>query len=138
MAPDVKRFKNIARDEQPFLPDLAWAYFSAYITIIFGSYMRLQFLKTGVEDPERYVSGEAIRKVLKVALPHQARFIDENEPETYYNLLDEIERSLLGELRKILEGREADQAAALRAKEIMDAVRSVNEERAAKITGIDS
>lgn len=56
-------------------------------------------------------------------LPHRGKFIDANRPEEYHHLLEEIEGCLLTELRKLLEGQEADQTAAARAKEIMDAVR---------------
>jgi hypothetical protein len=44
--------------------------------------------------------------------------------------LDEIEIYLLIELRKILAGEEADQAAAMRAQQIADAIRSADKERA--------
>jgi hypothetical protein len=30
MAPSPKDYKNTARDEQPFVTEIAWAYFSAY------------------------------------------------------------------------------------------------------------
>jgi hypothetical protein len=50
-------------------------------------------------------------------------FIDENDPGAYHYLLDEIEGYLLAELRKILAGEEVDQAAAARAKEIMQAIK---------------
>jgi hypothetical protein len=33
-APDMTNFRNVARDERPFLPDLAWAFFNAYTTIL--------------------------------------------------------------------------------------------------------
>lgn len=48
-------------------------------------------------------------------------------------MLDEVEEKLLFELRKILEGREADQAATSRAKEIMDAVNSMEFEQAQQL-----
>jgi len=128
VAPDVKNLKkNIARDEQPFLPELAWAYFIAYKTILYGSFMRFSALKFAV--PDRYLTNVATKRILTAALPHQSNFIDENEPETYHYLLDEIEGYLLIELRKVLEGKDADQAATARAKEIMDAVNHADTER---------
>jgi len=118
-APQAAQFKNVARDERPFLPEIAWAYFSAYTTILLGSYMRLQILKTGIEDPERMLTNEATAKILKAALPHHSTFIDENEPEVYYYLLDEVENSLLSELKKILDGKNADQETLAKARQIM-------------------
>ncbi len=113
---------------KPFLPELAWAYFVAYKTILYGSLVRFSALKSAVLD--RYLTNNATKKILKAALPHQSDFIDQNEPETYHYLLDEIEGYLLIELRKILEGRDADQAATIRAKEIMEAVNHADVERA--------
>jgi hypothetical protein len=131
-APDIRQLKNVSRDERPFLPELAWAYFTAYSTILYGIHARFMILRTGMENPEKLLSKEGMQKILKAALPHQSKFIDENEPEQYHYLLEEIESCLLAELRKILEGKEADQAAAVRAKEITDAIKNADKERAEK------
>ena len=131
-APDIEQLKSVARDERPFLPELAWAYFTAYRTVLYGVYGRFMILRTGLENPEQYLSKEGIQKILKTALPYRSEFIDEKEPEQYYVLLDEIENYLLMELRKILEGKDVDQASATRAREIMDAVNGVEKEQAEK------
>jgi hypothetical protein len=134
-APELDKIKNVARDERPFLPELAWAYFNAYTTILYASLARYKVLSAGVDEPEKYLSFEALQKILKAALPHQTNWIDENEPGAYHYLLDEIENNILAELRKILEGKEADQVAAARAKEIMGAVKAAtNEEQAEAIS----
>ncbi len=130
-APDTEKLNNVARDEQLFLPELAWAYFAAYKTILYGNLLRYKVLKSGISEPEKILTNDLTKKILKAALPHQCSFIDENQPETYHFLLEEIEGYLLMELRKILEGKDADQASAMRAKEILDAVRQADEERAA-------
>jgi len=114
------------------LPESAWAYFTAYRTILYGIHGRFMVLKSGVEDPEKFLSKEGMQKILKAALPHRREFIDVNEPEQYFVLLEEIESHLLIELRKILEGKEADQAAAVRAQEITAAIRNAEKERAEK------
>lgn len=133
-APDPKSLKNIARDERPFLPELAWAYFSAYTTILYGGLQRYSALKNGL-DPNRYLKNEVTQSILKAALPHQSQFIDEQEPESYYHLLEEIEVSLLMELRKILEAKDADQADTARAKEIMDAISKADTARTQEAAG---
>lgn len=128
-APDVKAIKNIARDERPFVPELAWAYFSAYSSVLMSSFSRYSVLKIGLSNPEQFLRRDATQAILKAVLPHQAKFIDEHEPEVYYYLLDEIELCLLNELRKILEGKAADEAAARHAKEIMAVIKAnVNEQ----------
>jgi hypothetical protein len=78
--PDESKLKNVARDEQPFLPELAWAYFSAYKSVLYG----------------------------------------------------ELEGLLLVELRKILDGRDADRDATEKARSIMQAVNSAREEEGKK------
>jgi hypothetical protein len=126
---DYQKLKNVARDEQPFLTELAWAYFKAYTSILHMNFTRYMLLKDVVaardHDPERYFSTENLRKILKATLPHQSKFVDENDPGAYHYLLDEI--YLLAELRKILKGEEADQAATARAKEIMYAIKQDEE-----------
>lgn len=130
--PDYAQFKNIARDERPFVPDLAWAYFSAYWAILSSSYLRLQVLRLGIEEPEKLLSKGGLQKIVTAALPHQRTFIEENEPETYFYLLDEIELSLLSQLRNILKGTDADQADADRAKKILQALSNAQAEQQAQ------
>jgi hypothetical protein len=81
--------------------------------------MRYQTLKANIDNPQRYMTSEHVQKILKAALPHQAKFVDEQDPGSYHYLLDELEASLLSELRNILDGKAADQRAAQHAKEIM-------------------
>jgi hypothetical protein len=71
------------------------------------------------------------KKILTAALPHRSKWIDEHEPGAYDMLLEEIEGYLLTELRNILEGREADQAAAGRGKQTIEALKRADEERTA-------
>jgi hypothetical protein len=120
------------QEEQPFLPELAWAYFAAYTTILYGSFLRFKVLTTGLNESDKFLTSDATKKILKATLPHQSKFIDEHEPEAYHYLLEELESLLLIELRKIVEGKEADQAAAVRAKQITDALKSADKERAEK------
>lgn len=77
----------------------------------------------------KYIDDDAIKPLLKAALPHQEKWIESNEPTSYHHLLDELEGLLLSELRSVLEGKEADRKATTRAKEIMDAVKQVNEKQ---------
>jgi hypothetical protein len=67
---------------------------------------------------------------LKVTLPHRTEFIDEHDAGAYYPLVEEIEDKLLSELRKILEGKEADQSSIQQTKEILSAIKGANDARA--------
>jgi hypothetical protein len=127
--PDVGDLKNIARDERPFLPELAWAYFTAYSTILYANMAVYKMLKAGIEDFEKYLKRDGSKAILKAALPHQSKWIDENPPETYHYLLDELENNLLAELQKILEGIEVDAAEIMKAKSILNAVNKAGEEK---------
>jgi hypothetical protein len=130
-APSIDQMKkNVARDEQPFVTEIAWAYFLAYKSILMGSYLRLQTLKAGVKDADKYMKKDPTKKILLAALPHQAEFIEQNDPEMYHFLLEEIEGNLLIELRKILDGVDADQVSIQRSKNIIKAVKDVDRERA--------
>lgn len=131
-APDIGEIKNVARDERPFLPELAWAYFSAFQTILNGNLALFKVMQIGVDDPDKVLTRDGLKKILKATLPHQSQWIDSTEPERYHYLLDELEDKLLGELRKILDGVEADQAATERAKSILSTVNLVDHERAQK------
>lgn len=72
VVPDIQQLKSVARDERPFLPESAWAYFTAYRTILFGIHGRFMFLRTGVENPEELLSKEVMQQILKAALPIEA------------------------------------------------------------------
>jgi hypothetical protein len=136
---DIGQLKNVARDERPFLPELAWAYFSAYTSILFGSLMRYMVLKSGLAGVADVLTNEPTKKILKAALPHQSSFIDKFEPGAYHHLLDELETLLLAELRKILEGEQADRAAIDKARGIMDVIDKADQETkkdAARAAGI--
>jgi hypothetical protein len=60
--PDFQKLKNVARDERPFLPELAWAYFAAYRTILYGSFARFTVLKTGVNEADKFLTNDAAKK----------------------------------------------------------------------------
>jgi hypothetical protein len=112
------------------VPEIAWAYFSAFTPVLIFNLVRLKVLKVDIENPQRILKAETVRSILKAALPHQAQFIDGQDAGAYYYLLDEIEGKLLSELRKILDGKDADQAATQRAKEIMSAIKELDADQA--------
>ena len=92
--------------------------------------MRYLVLKSGFDDVDKYLSGEEVKKILKAALPNRTEYIDRHGFGGYYDLLAEIENCLLSELRKILEGRDATQAATDQAREILEAVNRLDEKKA--------
>jgi hypothetical protein len=113
---------------RPFLTPLAWAYYLAFSAIIMSAVAKMQILKIGVDDPERYLSSEHPNKLLKTVLPSRSEYIDDNDDSVHHYLLDEIEQLLLLELKNILDGKEADIDNAQRAAEITKAVENITTE----------
>jgi hypothetical protein len=128
---DPQNWKNVARDERPFVPEITWAYFSAYIKLLIFNLVRYKTLKLGIEEPQKFFDAENVKDILKAVLPHQTQFIDsEQDPGAYYYLLDEIENTLLNELRRILDGKEASIASAEQGKEILSLIKMIDDAQA--------
>jgi hypothetical protein len=128
---NIKKDQTIpAINERPFISPLAWAYFSAYQSIVMGAYTTARVLAEGVEDAGKLLKRDHGRELLKATLPHQTEFIDSNDPSAYHELLTEIHELLLIELRKILDGREVDRTAIDKAKEITSIISKIELERA--------
>jgi hypothetical protein len=124
------QLKNAARDERPFVPESAWAYFEAFTTLLTFNIARFKILKIGIEDPYNFLNTERVKDILKAALPHQTNFVDgAQDAGAYYYLLEEIETELLNELRRILAGKEADQSSIEQAKDILSATTAANLEK---------
>jgi hypothetical protein len=112
--------------EKIFLSAPAWAYFSAYQTVLYVAYARAKVLGLGIDDPARVLNLNPLREVLKAALPHRSEYIDGQSISSYHYLLDELEENILKQLGIILEGREYDQAEISRAVEITTQVNKAN------------
>jgi len=124
-ANNLANIKNPALNEEPFVSPLAWAYLSAYQTIIIMACARAKALELGVDDASSLFQKQNMQKLLKEALPHQTEFIEKYDFEAYHFLLDELKGKLLDELRKVLEGKEDDTNSITRAAEIMAMVKNV-------------
>lgn len=111
----------VAREEQPFVSQLAWAYYFAYTAIIHSACILAASLRAGIEEPATMLDLEKIKEVLKAALPKKSQFIESSQPSAFHDLLDELEEKLLAELKNMLEGRDLDAAAIVQARHIVDA-----------------
>ncbi len=110
---------NQAEKARPYLPPLAWAYFSAYASVLATFVTMRDILVMGLEDPLRYFNPKGVGELVKSVLPHHSQGID-NLGEPYLaELLVELEESLLAELRKVVEGHQSDEQGVRRAHEIM-------------------
>ncbi len=116
--PDLKDWKSAARDERPFLTEHAWLLLSAYRAILFGCYTVFSILRTGVDEPLRFMNVDGVRPILREALPEFRKFIDDHGLETYHLLLEELQARLLAELRMMLDGKDVDVAVIKRTTEL--------------------
>lgn len=98
-----------AETARPFLSDMAWALYSAYQSILAVAMIKMHMLEHGIDTPD-IIDTNRIKRLLTAALPHQKDFINTVDTGAYHYLLDELETSLLNELRKILQGADVDKS----------------------------
>lgn len=113
---------------RPFLTPLAWAYYSAYSSVIMQAVAVMQILKIGVDDAEKFLNFENTNNLLKTVLPSRTEYIDKYGMSVHHYLLDEIEQLLLMELKNIQDGHDDDKENAKRAAEINKEVEKVSNE----------
>ncbi|WP_343548981.1 hypothetical protein [Ralstonia sp.] len=124
-----------ATKAQPFVSELAWSLFYAYQSILMLSVSQLHLLKNGI-DPRQALSDDAVGKIAKIALPHWAQYIDQHGLASYPTLVEELQKALLAELRRMLTGAEADAQSVARAHAIQQQVTKINEESEAAAVNI--
>lgn len=113
---------------RPFLTPLAWAYYSAYFTVIIQAAVITNILKIGVPDPEKYLKLENSSNLLKAVLPSWSDYIDQHGISGHHHLLDEVEKLLLAELKNMQDGHEDDKENTIRAAKINQEVKKVSNE----------
>lgn len=117
-----------AKLARPFLTPLAWAYYSAYSSVILQAFAVMQILKIGVDDAEKYFNFDTTNNLLKTVLPLRTEYIEKHGMSAHHYLLDEIEQLLLTELKNIQNGHVDDKENAKRAAEINKEVEKVSSE----------
>lgn len=113
---------------RPFITPLAWAYYSAYSSVILLAVTKMEMLKIGVDNAEKFFDYENSNNLLKTVLPSRAEYIDKHGTSAHHYLLDEIEQLLLLELKNIQDGHEADKENTKRAAEITKEVEKIKNE----------
>jgi hypothetical protein len=108
-----------AAKARPFVSPMVWALFSAYHTIVTFGALKLAVLKGGL-DVKGIFDNDTIARLIKTALPHQTRFVDEHGASGYHLLLDELETRLIDEIPNMLSGKELDIATVQQAADILN------------------
>jgi len=107
---------------RPFVSEIAWALYSAYVSIITFPVMQMTALSKGIS--KKVFKNTDFRNVLIKALPHKESEILTAGANEIPHLFFELENEILQELKKYLNGREIDQESLDRANEIMKATES--------------
>jgi hypothetical protein len=110
--------------ERPFIPPIVWALFSAYRQILNLSVAQISVLRTGagkkiLADPKDIVA------LVKSALPHQSKLVDEFGSGALPHLLEELEEKLLAEIIASLNSAASDNRSIEQAAAILKAVERV-------------
>jgi hypothetical protein len=127
LPPDFK-LENVARNERPFVSPMAWAYFSAFQTLLLTIYIQAKALEVGLKNSDKFINVDKTRDMLKKALPHQANLIDQWDLTSFHLFVDELEGCILTELTKMLDGDEVDEASIARSAAIMKSLKGVTDE----------
>lgn len=115
---DVKDLGLIeASKVRPFVSEIAWALYSAYVSIITFPAMQVTALSVGIS--KGIFKSTDFRNVLVKALPHKESEILVAGASELPHLFFELENEILQELKNSLNGREIDEATLDRACEIM-------------------
>ncbi len=114
---------------RPYISDLVWALFSAYEATIYGAIAKIFALKQGFSVD--ILKTDHTVDMIKVALPHHIEYIEKFGSSVGEYLLDELQSTLLNELKKTLEGKEDDKESIARAAAIMEESKRVTEQIAA-------
>lgn len=128
-------FGNIENDEslwrkslksRPFVSEITWAYFIAYHAIVSFSVLKLNFLKSGLDDIN-ILDDRKLKELIITTLPHQKNYINKFGSDALYFLLDEIEMYILNSFKSTLNGEESDRETLLKAADIIKQAQSLVE-----------
>lgn len=114
-----------AMKARPHISEMAWALFSAYMSVIGVHLTKLQILRTGLESPPDLVDSERVVQLVKVALPHRTDYLSKYGDSSLHLLLSELRESLLTEIRRMIDGKETDEATVQRAAAITKAAEAL-------------
>lgn len=115
-------FNHNAHAAMPYVSPIAAALFSAYATVITFTQAQLVVLQTGL-GKNALSSPDAVYKVLSAALPDWSEYINKVGAFGFAQVLDELEKRLLAELQRNIEGRGDDEAQVTIAAGILELVR---------------
>ena len=118
--------------ERPFVGALTWAVFSAYKSALMIPVVQLGVVRAGA-GPNTIVDDETLIAPIRAAMPEWKDYLDKFGTSGLYAVVDAMEEKLLTEIRRDLEGAEADSSAVARAAEIVKAADAFADALAPKV-----
>ncbi|MGM0582891.1 MAG: hypothetical protein ACQETL_19600 [Bacteroidota bacterium] len=110
---------------RPFISKLAWAYYSAYNSIIWHYVLQAKLFEKGLSD--NLLEVEKLTEMVRVALPHQEEFIEKSGVSAFGHLLDELQDKILMELESMLSGKTLDSSGLKKAAQIQELAQGLSE-----------
>jgi hypothetical protein len=114
-----------ASKARPFVSPLAWALYTAIITIIFNGVIRWYVAKSGLGSDD-FFDHVALLKMVKEALPEYTDCVDKYGVSRLHSLVDILESKLLSEFRVMMSGAETDQSNVEQAAKIIEYSKKFN------------
>ncbi len=99
----ISKATGLAAQARPHVTIETWAYYSAYAALVALAASQYNMAVLGFA-PEKYVDGKAVVKLVRQALPHLDKYLDENGLSGAYAALDQLEAQLLVAISKMLDG----------------------------------
>jgi hypothetical protein len=106
-----------ASKSRPYVSKLAWAYYSAYQSIVMRAVLQMEMLKAGIDID--LSKKEEVLNLIKVALPHHEGYIEKYGLGASHYLLEELELKILAQIENTLKGVENDQESLEKAARIL-------------------
>lgn len=125
---DVKCLStSVANKARPFITDLVWAYYSAYIVILSYYHVKAVLLEKGL-GKEELINENKVHEVLIRAFPDDASDIVDYGFGDFHQFLDKLENLLLSEIKNIMLGVKANEDSINQALQIIKAVEDLEAE----------
>ena len=123
---------RVGDQERPFVGALTWAIFSAYKSALMIPVVQLGVVRAGA-GPKTIVDDQTLIAPILAAMPEWKDYLDKFGLSGLHAVVDAMEEKLLTEIRRDLEGAEADSSAVSRAAEIVKAADAFADALAAKV-----
>jgi hypothetical protein len=123
---DMEKMTSInPNPARPFVSKLAWAYYSAYSSIIFHYVLQAKLFESGLDD--NLLDTEKMIKLVSIALPHQAAFIEVHGASAFGHLLEELQGKILEEIDSMLSGKSLDTSGLEKASQIQELAQELSD-----------